>query len=159
MKSEENPSAAAPFIHDTANNALGLVCYLDVVVDVPLQALPADMALTDGVDYVWRGTGDETPPARGSVVLVVWARRRCLGVVLGILATPRYDATKVLPAVLLPALAAYRLPETVLKLAHFASQYYHRGMGEVLLPTISAALPAPKKPRTIPPKGLAKDWH
>jgi primosomal protein N' (replication factor Y) (superfamily II helicase) len=126
-----------------------LECWLDVAVDVPLAALPAGMAFTDGVDYVWRGQAHEPAPQRGSVVLITWARRRCLGVVLGVLAAPRYDAAKVLPAVLLPALIGYELPEPVLKLAYFASQYYHRGIGEVLLPTISAALPAPKLPRAI----------
>jgi primosomal protein N' (replication factor Y) (superfamily II helicase) len=123
--------------------------WLDVAVDVPLAALPAGMAFTDGVDYVWRGPAHEPAPQRGSVVLVTWARRRCLGVVLGVLEAPRYDPAKVLPAVLLPALTGYTLPEPVLKLAHFASQYYHRGIGEVLLPTISAALPAPKLPRAV----------
>ncbi len=123
--------------------------WLDVAVDVPLTALPAGMAFTDGVDYVWHGPAHDPVPRRGSVMVVTWARRRCLGVVLGVLEAPRYDAAKVLPAVLLPALTGYALPEPVLKLAHFASQYYHRGIGEVLLPTISAALPAPKLPRTI----------
>jgi primosomal protein N' (replication factor Y) (superfamily II helicase) len=104
------------------------------------------------VDYVWRGTQGEPTPVRGSIVLVTWARRRCLGVVLGVLPQPRYDAAKVLPAVLLPALVGYALPESVLKLAQFACQYYHRGIGEVLLPTISAALPAPKVPRALAEK-------
>ncbi len=138
MKPEENinPNAATTL-------------YLDVVVDVPLQALPAGMGLTDGVDYVWRGDLEDAPPQRGSVVLVLWARRRCLGVVLGVLRAPRFDVAKVQTAVLLPALQGFCLPESVLKLAHFASQYYHRGIGEVLLPTISVALPAPLRPRKI----------
>ncbi len=131
--------------------------WLDVAVDVPLQALPADTAWTDGVDYVWRGTADQPAPERGSVVLLRWAGRRCLGVVLAVLAAPRCEVAKVQPAVLLPALAGYALPESVLKLAQFASQYYHRGIGEVLLPTISAALPAPKMPRAVVAKTAALD--
>jgi primosomal protein N' (replication factor Y) (superfamily II helicase) len=143
VNSKENPSqVASPTLEH----------WLDVAVDVPLQALPASMALTDGVDYVWRGTQGEPTPARGAIVLVTWARRRCLGVVLGVLPQSRYDAAKVLPAVLLPALMGYALPEAVLKLAQFACQYYHRGIGEVLLPTISAALPAAKVPRALAEK-------
>ena len=122
--------------------------YLDVAVDVPLQALPADFDVSQGVDYVWKPKPetDEIQPQRGSVVVVRWAGRVCLGVVLNILDTPRFDAAKVQPAYLLPALAGAALPEGVLKLALFASQYYHRGIGEVLLPTVAAALPAPKRP-------------
>ena len=107
------------------------------------------MALSAGVDYVWRGNDPADAPQVGSVVLVTWARRRCLGVVLALLDAPRYDAAKVLPATLLPALKNYALPASVLKLAGFASQYYHRAIGEVLLPTISAALPAPLRPRAV----------
>jgi primosomal protein N' (replication factor Y) (superfamily II helicase) len=143
VKSKENTALSLP---------IPIECWLNVAVDVPLQALPENMALMDGVDYKWRGTPSEPSPKRGSIVLVTWARRRCLGVVLGVLPEPRYDAAKVLPAVLLPALVGYELPESVLKLAHFACQYYHRGIGEVLLPTISAALPAPKVPRAMAEK-------
>ena len=118
-----------------------------------MQALTAGTPLTAGVDYVWRGTpvdaGTPCAPQRGSVVLVTWHNRRCMGVVLGTLLEPRCEVAKVLPAVLLPALVGYALPESVLKLAHFASQYYHRGIGEVLLPTVCAALPAPKLPKAI----------
>jgi primosomal protein N' (replication factor Y) (superfamily II helicase) len=145
-----NESLSQPLGH----NAL-LSCWLEVAVDVPMAALSADMTLSQGVDYVWHannaGLENECMPQRGSVVVVTWARRRCLGVVLQVLQQPRYDATKVLPAVLLPALVGYALPDTVLKLAHFASQYYHRAIGEVLLPTVSAALPAPKMPRAAQP--------
>jgi hypothetical protein len=77
-------------------------------VNVPLQALSPDADLSDGVDYVWHSNSVvHTPdtlqlqPQRGSIVEVRWARRRCLGVVLNILTTPRYDPTKILPAVLI----------------------------------------------------------
>jgi primosomal protein N' (replication factor Y) (superfamily II helicase) len=132
--------------------------WLNVAVNLPLQALPADTALSDGVDYVWRrdsaaaANAPYYPPTLGSIVVVRWAGRRCLGVVIEILPQPRYDPAKILPATLLPALAAYVLPTTVLKLAQFASQYYHRALGEVLLPTVSAALPAPQRPKPIPAK-------
>lgn len=126
-----------------------LTVWLEVAVDVPLAALPPNMAMSQGVDYVWRGTALEPTPVRGNIVLISWARRRCLGVVLDVLAAPRYDAAKVMPATLLPALKNWALPVSVLKLAAFAAQYYHRGIGEVLLPTVSAALPAPLRPRAL----------
>jgi primosomal protein N' (replication factor Y) (superfamily II helicase) len=135
--------------------------YLDVVVDVPLQAMPPGSQLTAGVDYVWRETTPLgktlAPPKRGSVLLVTWAGRRCMGVVLEVLPAARYPVTKVMPAVLLPALVGYELPETVLKLAQFASQYYHRGLGELLLPTISAALPPPKRAAKVATITVAAD--
>ncbi|MEN9911576.1 MAG: hypothetical protein RI956_20 [Pseudomonadota bacterium] len=123
------------------------VLWLNVAVNVPLQALPPDTALSNGVDYVWRTddlSSSSILPSQGSIVLIHWAGRRCLGVVLSILPEPRYDPQKILLAQLLPNLGHKVLPNTVLKLATFASQYYHRTVGEVLLPTVSVALPVIK---------------
>lgn len=123
------------------------VLWLNVAVNVPLQALSPDTKLSDGVDYVWRAdnlSNSNILPSQGSIVLIRWAGRRCLGVVLSILPEPRYDPKKILSAQLLPSLSHKILPNTVLKLATFASQYYHRTVGEVLLPTISVALPVIK---------------
>ncbi len=123
------------------------VLWLNVAVNVPLQALSPDTALSDGVDYVWRNDDASEPsilPRQGSIVLIRWVGRRCLGVVLSVLPEPRYDPKKILAAQLLPSLGHKVLPNTVLKLALFASQYYHRTVGEVLLPTVSVALPAIK---------------
>ncbi len=133
-------------------NAMDAVLWLNVAVNLPLQALPPDAALSDGVDYVWRRDAESTStltPRQGSIVVVRWAGRRCLGVVLDILPAPRYDPAKILPATLLPALRHAVLPHTVLRLAQFACQYYHRAIGEVLLPTVSVALPAPKRPKVF----------
>jgi primosomal protein N' (replication factor Y) (superfamily II helicase) len=124
------------------------VLWLNVAVNVPLQALSPDTSLSDGVDYVWRADGlsnSNILPSQGSIVVVHWAGRRCLGVVLSILPKPRYDPEKILLAQLLPNLGHKVLPNTVLKLAKFTSQYYHRTVGEVLLPTVSVALPVIKK--------------
>lgn len=123
------------------------IVWLNVAVNVPIQALPVNMSLNDGFDYVWYANSSLNTdsnsvifPRQGSIVLISWANRQCLGVVLSILIAPRYDKKKILSAQLMPHLGDTALPDTVLKLAAFASQYYYRPIGEVLLPTISTLL-------------------
>src|SRR5690625_1382716 len=106
--------------------------WLHVVLDVPL---------TGPFDY-WH-TG---PVPVGQRVLVPFGRRKLVGIVVACPARPTYDQAKVraIERVLddMPP-----MPQDWIDLGRFAAQYYHRPLGEVLLP----ALPAPlRTPGPIP---------
>lgn len=102
--------------------------WLHVVLDVPL---------TGPFDY-WH-TG---PVAVGQRVLVPFGRRKLVGIVVACPARPTYDQAKVraIERVLddMPP-----MPQDWIDLGRFAAQYYHRPLGEVLLPALPAPLRTP----------------
>jgi len=99
--------------------------YVRVALDVPLTG-PFDYASPE-------------PLVPGLRVIVPFGRRRLIGVVIAVNVTPAIDLTlvKSIQRVLrdLPA-----LPEKWLAMAEFASSYYQRPSGEVILPALPAAL-------------------
>ncbi|MGB6242924.1 MAG: primosomal protein N' [Castellaniella sp.] len=109
------PGAAAPV-------------YLAVALDVPLPGL---------FDY-----SHDTPVAPGVRVRVMFGRRAMVGMVWAVREQPAVSADRVRPieAVLddLPP-----MPADWLRLADFAAQYYHRPLGEVLLPVLPPPLRKP----------------
>ncbi|HET8598251.1 MAG TPA: primosomal protein N' [Castellaniella sp.] len=99
--------------------------YLAVALDVPLPGL---------FDY-----SHDAPVAPGVRVRVVFGRRAMVGMVWETRERPAVAAERVRPieAVLddLPP-----MPQDWLRLADFAAQYYHRPLGEVLLPVLPPPL-------------------
>src|SRR5690606_9455072 len=106
----------------------GQCIYLAVALDVPLPGL---------FDY-----SHPVPVAPGTRVLVSFGSRRMIGMVWALRAAPAIEADRVKPieAVLadLPP-----MPADWMRLAAFAASYYHRPLGEVLLPVLPAALRKP----------------
>ncbi|MGB6006524.1 primosomal protein N' [Castellaniella sp.] len=102
--------------------------YLAVALDVPLPGL---------FDY-----SHDAPVAPGVRVRVVFGRRAMVGMVWAVREHPAVSADRVRPieAVLddLPP-----MPADWLRLADFAAQYYHRPLGEVLLPVLPPPLRKP----------------
>ncbi|ARP88098.1 primosomal protein N' [Bordetella genomosp. 9] len=84
----------------------------------------------------------DCPLAPGTRVIVPFGRRRLVGVVVENPQTPSFDAAQIKPVEkVLDDLPAF--PDDWLRLARFAANYYHRPLGEVMLP----ALPPPlRKP-------------
>lgn len=99
-----------------------------VALDVPLPGL---------FDY-----SHTAPVAPGTRVLVSFGRRQMIGMVCALRDAPQVEPARVKPieAVLddLPPMSA-----DWMRLAEFAANYYHRPLGEVLLPTLPASLRKP----------------
>ncbi|MDN5843707.1 MAG: primosomal protein N' [Alcaligenaceae bacterium] len=103
-------------------------CYLAVALDVPLPGL---------FDY-WH----DQPVPRGVRVLVEFGRRKMIGMVCEALDAPRVDVSRVRPIQdVLDDLPP--MPPDWLRLAEFAARYYHRPMGEVLMPALPSSLRKP----------------
>ncbi|WP_417252175.1 primosomal protein N' [Castellaniella sp.] len=102
--------------------------YLAVALDVPLPGL---------FDY-----RHEVPVAAGTRVLVTFGRRKMVGIVWETREHPQVaeDRVRAIEAVLddLPP-----LPEDWRRLAAFAARYYHRPLGEVMLPALPPPLRRP----------------
>jgi len=102
--------------------------YLAVALDVPLPGL---------FDY-----SHDRPVAPGVRVRVTFGRRAMVGMVWAVRDAPGVAADRVRPidAVLddLPP-----MPDDWLRLAEFAAHYYHRPLGEVLLPVLPPSLRKP----------------
>ncbi len=102
--------------------------YLAVALDVPLPSL---------FDY-----SHDRPVAPGVRVRVIFGRRAMVGMVWAVREAPGVAADRVRPieAVLddLPP-----MPADWLRLAEFAAHYYHRPLGEVLLPVLPPSLRRP----------------
>ena len=149
--------------------------WLEVAVDIPLGAHLTHLSehgYTQGFDFSWRkeddvftdaATGEILPitPLRGSLVVVPWGKAvgdkaLRVGVVLAILPAPRMDAAKIRPARLMrhpqTGLVLPPLPAQSLTLAAFAADYYHRSLGEVLMPALAVRAVLPK--RIMPVKAL-----
>lgn len=99
--------------------------WVRVALDVPLVGL---------FDYAV-----EQPVPVGMRVIVPFGHRKLVGVVVELPESPALDASRIkcVDRVLddLPA-----LPDTWLRLARFAARYYHRPLGEVMLPALPVGL-------------------
>jgi primosomal protein N' (replication factor Y) len=116
-----------------------MTVYLAVALDVPLSGL---------FDY-----SHDTPLARGVRVQVMFGHRAMIGMVWETRSQPDVAPERVKPitAVLddLPP-----PPDDWLRLAEFAARYYHRPLGEVLLPVLPPPLrkPSARRRPTSPPR-------
>ncbi|MER1968016.1 primosomal protein N' [Castellaniella sp. GW247-6E4] len=125
----ETPPASATAAGVPAGSAgTGQCIYLAVALDVPLPGL---------FDYV-----HDVPVVPGTRVLVSFGPRRMIGMVWAQREAPAIEAgrVKAIEAVLddLPP-----MPADWMRMADFAAGYYHRPLGEVLLPVLPASLRKP----------------
>ena len=113
-------------------------CFLRVALDSPLDLC---------FDYRWQGEGDAEAPQAGQLVVVPFGRREVVAVIISVEATTAVPEGK-----LKDALAVRReLPSLTPQwqaLCAFAAAYYHRPLGEVMLPGL------PKNLRAIKPTSL-----
>ncbi len=101
-----------------------------------------DLPLAEAFDYLLEA--DLATGVRpGAWVVVPWGRARRIGIVIGLAQTSEVPPERLRPVIALLD-DAPAPDEAWLALAGFAARYYHRGVGEVLLPAI------PKLLRTVP---------
>ncbi|MBU4611144.1 primosomal protein N' [Achromobacter sp. GG226] len=109
-------------------SAADVPCWIHVALDVPLAG-----------PFAYRAPA---PVAAGLRVIVPFGRRQLVGMVTGTVAEPGIDESLVRDIVQVLE-DVPPLPPDWLRLATFAASYYHRPLGEVMLP----ALPGPlRKP-------------
>jgi len=123
-----SPRLADPVPAPEPPDGAGETIYLAVALDVPLPGL---------FDY-----SHDRPVEPGVRVRVTFGRRAMVGMVWAVREAPGVAADRVRPidAVLddLPP-----MPADWLRLAEFAAHYYHRPLGEVLLPVLPPSLRKP----------------
>lgn len=114
--------------------------------DGPLYAFVwLDMPFAEGFDYRI-DPAIEVLPVVGDWVVVPWGRKHLVGIVADLSNETQFEPGKVrsISAVLTDA---PRLPGSWFELGRFASTYYHRFPGEVMLPGLPKSLRVP--PRSI----------
>lgn len=78
----------------------------------------------------------------GQRVIVPFGSRELIGIVVEVASAPGLEAAQIKPVIrVLDDLAP--LPSTWMKLAQFAARYYHRPLGEVMLPALPVSLRKP----------------
>ena len=102
--------------------------WLRVALDVPLAGL---------FDYY-----HEEPVAIGTRVLVSFGARQLIGMVIQTPEQPEYNAEQV-KAIRMVLDDVSPMPRDWLALAQFAAQYYHRPLGEVVIPVLPSPLRRP----------------
>ncbi len=108
----------------------------DRLVRVAIDAPVVGTGGTDGFDYRWP---DAAPPPRpGALVLVPFGPRAVVGIVVDVDAATDVDPGR-LRDVAAVVVDVPPLSSDWIALARFAARYYHRPLGEVMVP----ALPAP----------------
>ena len=108
-------------------------CFLQVALDTPLNSC---------FDYRWEcQPGDE--PAVGQLVLVPFARREVVGLIVAVKGETEVPADKLKDAIAVRSQLS-ALPERWIALARFAADYYQRPLGEVALPGLPKNLRVPK---------------
>ncbi|MGI4845101.1 MAG: primosomal protein N' [Janthinobacterium lividum] len=122
-------------------------CFLQVALDTPLNSC---------FDYRWECQPGEEP-AVGQLVLVPFARREVVGLIVAVKADTEVPPDKLKDAIAVRSQLS-PLSGRWLALARFAADYYQRPLGEVALPGLPKNLRVPKTvalDRAL--KKLAKD--
>jgi primosomal protein N' (replication factor Y) (superfamily II helicase) len=108
-------------------------CFLQVALDTPLNSC---------FDYRWESQPGEEP-AVGQLVLVPFARREVVGLIVAVKGDTDVPADKLKNAIAVRSQLS-PLPERWVALARFAADYYQRPLGEVALPGLPKNLRVPK---------------
>ena len=108
-------------------------CFLQVALDTPLNSC---------FDYRWEYQPGEEP-AVGQLVLVPFARREVVGLIVAVKGETEVPADKLKDAIAVRSQLS-PLPERWVALARFAADYYQRPLGEVALPGLPKNLRVPK---------------
>jgi len=113
---------------------------LRVVLDTPLNFC---------FDYAWSEQGTEKLPQVGQLVVVPFGKREVVGVIIATTATTDVAPEKLKAATLVRTELPPLTPQWR-ALCSFAADYYHRPLGEVMLPGL------PKNLRAVKPTALAR---
>ena len=112
-----------------------MVSFVRVAIDQP-AAVAASAGADDGLyDYRWKGGAI----AVGRFVIVPFGARTLVGLVVAIADTATVDAERIRDVIALVD-GLTPLSSDWLALARFAAAYYHRPLGEVVLPSLPAPL-------------------
>lgn len=98
---------------------------VQVAVDTPVNKL---------FDYIWNHDQLGCEPQRGQVISVEFGKKEIIGVVLGQIKESDFDIKKIKCVTALAPLPP--LSEDLLSMAEFASAYYLKSIGEILIPSI-----------------------
>jgi primosomal protein N' (replication factor Y) len=113
---------------------------------LPIARVALDVPISDLFDYLIPADLDEAI-APGHWVLVPWGAGRRVGIVAQRVVASSLPAERLKP--LLSRIADAPSPDPHwLALGRFAADYYHRSLGEVLLPAIPKLLRTPPSPRS-----------
>ncbi|MDP9107547.1 MAG: DEAD/DEAH box helicase, partial [Pseudomonadota bacterium] len=115
-------------------------CILQIALDAPLDTL---------FDYRWPLTADGVLPCVGHIAIVPFGRREVAGMVVGVAHHSDVPVDKLKDALAVHTEVA-PLSAQWIALCTFASDYYHRPLGEVVMPAL------PKNLRAVKPVALAK---
>lgn len=100
--------------------------FLQIILDTPLDRV---------FDYRWVNNDEENLPQIGQLVLVPFGTRNVVGMIVSIKDTTDVPEDKIRDAIAirnqLPPLS-----KQWIALCEFAASYYHRGLGEVVLPSL-----------------------
>ncbi len=100
-------------------------CIVQVAVDTPVNKL---------FDYLWEGELLGSLPKRGQVVSVEFGKKETVGVVIKQVENSQFDVHQLKKVIALaPTLP---ISEDVVAMAEFASDYYQKSVGEVIVPSI-----------------------
>jgi primosomal protein N' (replication factor Y) len=113
---------------DSSNNTH----YAQVLLDVPIA---------ESFDYVVPQTMDVATVVTGCWVVVPWGKSRRVGIVTALTDSPSVDPDRIKPVECVLDDAPI-LPPSWFELGRFATSYYHRHAGEILLPAIPKLLRA-----------------
>jgi len=117
-------TAALTSAHDTR--------YAQVLLDVPIA---------ESFDYLIPRTSDAAQVQAGCWVVVPWGKSRRVGIVTALTDSPSVEPNRIKPLERVLEDAPI-LPPSWFELGRFATGYYHRHAGEVLLPAIPKLLRA-----------------
>jgi primosomal protein N' (replication factor Y) len=98
---------------------------VQVAVDTPVNKL---------FDYIWNHAQLGCEPCRGQIVSVEFGKKEIIGVVVNQIEKSDFDLKKIKQVTALAPLPL--LSEDLMSMAEFASDYYLKSVGEVLIPSI-----------------------
>ncbi|MFM1806980.1 MAG: primosomal protein [Pseudomonadota bacterium] len=98
---------------------------VQVAIDTPVNKL---------FDYIWDHSSLEAEPQRGQIVSIEFGRKELVGVVIKEIKSTNFDIQKLKHVTGIAPCAP--ISEDVIGMAEFASVYYQKSIGEVLVPAI-----------------------
>ena len=99
--------------------------FVQIAVDTPLNKL---------FDYIWDEQKLGVPAQRGQIVSVEFGKKEIVGVVINCKNDSSYAVEKLKEVT--GVAPTFPLPDDVVSMGEFASNYYQRPIGEVLIPSI-----------------------
>jgi primosomal protein N' (replication factor Y) len=123
-------------------------CFLRVAIDTPGAVAAATGEVEGLFDYRWAHPGNGIQIAVGELVLVPFGSRTLVGIVVAIGSTANTPVDRIRDVVARVS-GVSPLSADWLALASFAARYYHRPVGEVMLPGLPVAMRKAASYRTV----------